>query len=122
RSSALTEQTRHSLSSLEEWFEHLLQDGVLPYALTGRPDTVLSTHLYDDARKRFPYLRTHWSDAKTGRFLREKGCRNYSNGAARGWIFPTLVEARRDWEEAYPHWTWSEDSGWGGSRWYMWWV
>ena len=115
RTGALTEQTRHSLSPIEEWFEQLLQDGVLPHALTGRPETVISTHLYDDARKRFPYLRTHVSDTKFGRFLRDKGCENYSNGAARGWIFPPLAKARRAWEKAYPDWTWSKVSEWAAS-------
>src|SRR5262249_33773414 len=66
RTSALTEQTRHSLSAIEEWYEQLLQDAVLPHALTGRPETVISAHLYEDARKRFPYLRTHLSDTKFG--------------------------------------------------------
>jgi hypothetical protein len=112
--SALAEQARHSLSPIEEWFEQLLQDGVLPHALTGRPETVISTHLYENARKRFPYLRTV-SDTKLGRFLRDKGCENYCNGAARGWIFPPLAKARRDWEKAYPNWTWSKVSEWGAS-------
>ena len=112
--SALAEQARHGLSPIEEWFEQLLQDGVLPHALTGRPETVISTHLYENARKRFPYLRTV-SDTKLGRFLRDKGCENYRNGAARGWIFPPLANARRDWEKAYPNWTWSKVSEWGAS-------
>ena len=109
RTAALMGQKRRSLGPTDEYFEMLLQNGMLPGALTDRPDTSLSRSLLDDAQRRVPLMR-HVGETKLGQSLRERhGCKKYSNGKQRGWTFPPVLEARAAWEKKYGPWPWDNE-------------
>ena len=65
---ALQRQQGLTLPSLEQWYVTLLHEGVLPRAITNRPNTALTRNLLDDAKERFPRLK--WD-------LTEVGLRNF---------------------------------------------
>jgi Mesyanzhinovviridae DNA primase len=53
---ALQKQQSHNLPPLEQWYVMLLHNGVLPGALSKRPNTAFTTSLVDDAKSKVPRL------------------------------------------------------------------
>jgi hypothetical protein len=113
---ALLEQKVLSLGGLDQWYSHLLSVAELPNAGRKNPRWASSRNLYDDA-KHFSTRNTYITDDELAAYLKEKGCvgRRSPSGAARGWLFPPLAEARRAWlEQVGGAWNWLvEAPDWG---------
>jgi hypothetical protein len=109
---ALQQQKEESLSLTDGWWVELLQEGKLPGSgINGRQkDFAMTEDLVEDAMQKAPRLRDYFSKNGMGRFLRKRGCVAYqerSVGRLRGWRFPPLTEARREWERQFGGWTWN---------------
>jgi hypothetical protein len=102
---ALQKQQSHTLPPLEQWYVMLLHNGVLPGALSKRPNTVFTTSLVDDAKSKVPRLRD-LSDVALRNFLLDEEalgvvCEKYRAATNNGWTFPPLSEAREAWCRRY---------------------
>jgi len=105
---ALQKQKMESMGPWDRWYLALLEDGILPGGgFKGSPNRALSSTLYKDAQKRIPKLR-YESDDAMGNHLRDQGCLKVRSGAARGWEFPSLGEARRRWEAKWGRHSWDD--------------
>lgn len=102
---ALQQQKLRSLDPRYEWFEDLLQNGVLP---TGTQDHyIVSSFIVSNmARESVPRLKDISSTA-LGRFLDEQGCEKVHNTKGNGWRFDKLAEHRVRWERRFGTWKWS---------------
>lgn len=102
---ALQQQKLRSLDPRYEWFEDLLQNGLLP---TGAADSYMvpSYIMTNMARDSVPKLKDVSSTA-LGRFLGEQGCDKVHNGKGNGWRFDKLIEHRLRWEKRFGNWKWS---------------
>lgn len=102
---ALQQQKLRSLDPRYEWFEDLLQNGVLP---TGNQDSYLvpSYIVANMARESVPRLKDI-STTALGRFLDEQGCEKVHGGKGNGWRFDRLNEHRVRWERRFGNWKWS---------------
>jgi len=103
---ALQKQQGHTLPPLEQWYLSLLHDGVLPGALSAKPNKALTRSLLEDARAKHPRLRYDLSDVGLGNFLIDEerigiACTKYRSAAANGWSFPPLAEAREAFDRLY---------------------
>jgi hypothetical protein len=129
RTAALSSQQAQSLTPEYQWWVELLETGVLWGAEPSEPNKAVSNAyeveeptgtgygitrrvrrkgLYDQAREISPRLKTA-SDHRLGSFLRDRGCVNDSKVLRRrGWTFPTLADARADWEARFPRWPWRD--------------
>jgi len=91
-------------------------DTPLAYSSSGRA-TRMRPGLYSDARKSSPKLRDA-SDNELATFLKDKmGCTpvwhvGSDRGRGRGWKFPLLADARKEWEKTHPGWQWQEECTW----------
>jgi hypothetical protein len=126
-SEALREQQARSLSAEDEWWVELLETGTLQGADPKDPSCAVSgtytrkeesysgsrivtcKGLFDQARTVSPRLK-HRSDVVLGRELGNRGCTSKRVLRARGFQFPPLLKARRDWEARFPGWTWHDPS------------
>ena len=132
RTDALVDQQSRGLAPEDAWWCELLQTGVLWGANPNRPDcavsnaweeeqegysgvrTVKKKGLYDQAREVSPRLKG-MSDHLLGTILAKHKCTNNQKVMRRrGWYFPPLEEARRDWECRFQGWKWRDSSitGW----------
>ena len=94
---ALIEQKVQSLDGLEQWWFAKLNTGETPMPQMKNPRWVLSKRLLEEAvehNARAKYV----TETEFGNFLRQMGCEHKSTGAAWGWVFPPIEEARRAWE------------------------
>jgi hypothetical protein len=105
RTAALAEQKARSLDPRHEWWESVLQSGVLP----GKPDAthgvIPATTVYDRARDDVPKLKEASATA-LGRFLRGFGAEGLHRENGNYWRFPNLIEARRLWAVKFGQWPW----------------
>ncbi|MCA1453981.1 hypothetical protein I6F35_12240 [Bradyrhizobium sp. BRP22] len=122
----LTSQQAMSLSPLDSWWVELIENGTLagcdpaaPYmARSGDYPEVIKNDwgsvvridkhpgLYTAARTIEPRLR-NVSEHKLGEHLKKQGCTNDMKVLRRrGWMFPTLEECRKKWEQRFPGWKW----------------
>jgi hypothetical protein len=104
RTAALREQKLRSLDYKHEWWEGVLQSGLLP----GTPDTtgaIPAMTIYDRARTDVPRLRDA-SLTALGRFLRDMGGEGFHRKMGNYWRFPDLIEARKVWENKFGIWDW----------------
>ncbi len=104
RTAALVEQKARSLDPRHEWWESVLQSGVLP----GRRDAhgvIPATNVYDRAREDVPKLKEA-SITSLGRFLRSLGAEGLHRENGNYWRFPDLIEARRLWTDKFGTWPW----------------
>jgi hypothetical protein len=106
RGSALQKQQGHTLPALEQWYMMLLHDGMLPGALSARPNTTYTRSLIDDAKKKFPRLRFDLSEVALRNFLLDATrigvtCEKYRASIGNGWSFPPLLECRAAMEAIY---------------------
>jgi hypothetical protein len=102
---ALREQKIHSLKPEEEWFEAVLQEGMIPGM--ERDYRITTEDALKDARGRIPRLRS-MSEISFGRFLQKQGCWARRTNMKRGWQFPSLSKARKTWEGKFGSWVWDE--------------
>ena len=107
---ALQKQQGHTLPPLEQWYVMLLHNGVLPGALTGRPNTAYTKCLLDDARAKVPRLRFDLTEVGLRNFLVDEdslgiSCTKYRAAIGNGWSFPPLSETRA-WERLYGRVKW----------------
>lgn len=106
----LIEQKRRSLQPFHEWWEHMLQTGVVPGRIK-RPDGSLGNAttgwLLNNAREYAPRIRD-MSAAAFARLLKEQGCTAIHANDGTAWRFPDMVEARQRWETRYRGWNWQE--------------
>ena len=103
---ALQRQQGLTLPSLEQWYVMLLHDGVLPRAITNRPNTALTRNLLDDAKERFPRLKWDLTEVGLWNFLIDEDtigipCTKYRAKFANGWTFAPLEELRGAWARRY---------------------
>jgi hypothetical protein len=104
-SPALQRQQTLNLPPLEQWYLTLLHDGKLPGALPKRRSTTYTINLIEDAREKVPRLRELTDNALRNFLVNEDQigaiCTKYRSGAANGWTFPPLAEARDAWARQY---------------------
>ena len=105
RTQALAEQKMQSMVPLQEWWESLLQDGHIPAAPKGSPDTAMIAYLLAHAREFAPKLK-ELNSTRLGRFLSQHGCIKLHRANGNAWRFPELAKARGDWERHYSSWSW----------------
>ena len=103
---ALQRQQGLTLPSLEQWYVTLLHDGVLPRAITNRPNTALTRNLLDDAKERFPRLKWDLTEVGLRNFLIDEDtigipCTKYRAKFANGWTFASLEDLRGAWARRY---------------------
>jgi len=104
RTVALAEQKARSLDPRHEWWESVLQSGVLP----GRRDThgvIPAVVVYDRARDDVPKLKEA-SVTALGRFLRSLGAEGLHRENGNYWRFPALIDARKIWTDKFGAWPW----------------
>jgi len=104
---ALHRQKERSLDPVHEWWESVLQSGVLP----GQADAsraVAALNIYDRARQSVPRLKDA-SETRLGRFLRSMGCEGWHRKNGNYWRFPELNEARKVWNEKFGRWQWRNE-------------
>lgn len=104
---ALREQKARSLDPRLEWWEALLQLGVLPH-WHGDATLVASQAIIGHARDHSSRLRDVSATA-VGRFLGEMGCEGFHRTQGNFWRFTPLNEARKAWETRYGAWVWKTD-------------
>ena len=128
KTEALVEQQSRGLAPEDAWWCELLQTGVLCGADPRRPNCAVSNAweeekdgfagtrmvkkkgLYDQAREVSPRLKT-MSDHLLGAVLAKHGCtNNHKVMRRRGWHFPLLTDARREWECRFIGWRWRDPS------------
>lgn len=103
---ALQQQKVRSLDPRLEWFETLLQDGILPPSTKEQPSTIATPFLLDHARHSTPRLKDISATA-IGLFLRSMGCVKMHMKGGNGWKFEPLREARGRWERKMGgSWAW----------------
>lgn len=113
RTMALREQAISSLTALQRWLLVLLDEGRLPNNQDGRPNVATQSSLpnqvgmLEDANAREPANLRH-SYKAIGDLLRKLGCVRSHLGECRGWIFPSLPEARQKFEELFGEQVWSD--------------
>jgi hypothetical protein len=107
----LRKQKALSLSPIDKWFLHLLQEGKLPgmYKTADGQVSLPSTRmLIEDARTSAPRLRD-LSEQEFADFLKEKGCTPSRTKLARGWSLPPLPQLRAQWERRMGGgWSWDD--------------
>lgn len=104
---ALVEQKARSLDPLHEWWESVLQSGVLP----GAPDSegsIPSLVVFEYARREVPRLKDY-SDTRIGKLLRVMGCEGLHRRNGNFWRFPQLITARNNWSAKFGNWPWRAD-------------
>ncbi len=110
KTAALTHQKELSLDPRSEWWEGLLQSGLLPFGVVQHaeiPGSVrvaagsLLRNIQDTSQK----LRDTSAQA-LGRFLGEHRCKAYKKAEGNWWIIPDIVTARTQWENRYGGWNW----------------
>lgn len=102
---ALRAQKERSMPPIYEWYEALLQDGVLPYASKDAPDICSAAYMVQLIRDGIPRLRDLTATA-LGRFLAQQGAIKIHRSNGNVWRFPPLPEARRQWEARFNGWRW----------------
>lgn len=102
---ALQQQKLRSLDPRYEWFEDLLQNGILP---TGSQEhhIVPAYAVSEMARSSVPRLRDISATA-LGRFLSDQGCEKVHGAKGNGWRFDKLIDHRLRWERRFGNWKWS---------------
>jgi len=98
---------------LEEWWTELLENAAVPGRVGEyRAEFGTSQAIIDHVRATVPVLRD-LSAHKLGRFLRKMGCTPHRAGTVptnpRGWLFPSLEEAREKWIKDYGRREWREE-------------
>ena len=111
KNTALLDQKTRSLDPLADWYLHILSEGRLPAVLNdGR--TVPSAVLYANAQLYSRQLANTLTATRLGLFLKTVGCvkrMNAGKAGNNGWMFPTLPEARQQWERRYgTPWAWDD--------------
>ena len=105
RTEALRQQKERSMDPRWEWWEGLLQDGLLPYATKEHPDKVAAAVLLEHIRADTPKLK-NISATALGRFLGSVGCLRMHEMGGNSWRFPPLNKARSTFEERFKTWNW----------------
>src|SRR5262249_38070876 len=128
KGTALQEQRAHTLSSLEQWYLSLLQDGRIPKALVNnnpkskklsRPNTAYTKSLREDAIERFPRLRWELSDSIIANFMSDESwpkANKHRDAQSNGWTFEPLKESREEWGRRYGPQPWSDVQEWIGRQ------
>jgi hypothetical protein len=62
--------------------------------------------LMDDVKDRAPRAYRYLSEQDLATYLKERGCIRTRTNTARGWIFPSLVALRAEWERRFGRWPW----------------
>ncbi len=104
---ALHRQKERSLDPVHEWWESVLQSGVLP-GTADASRAVAALNIYDRARQSVPRLKDA-SETRLGRFLRSMGCEGWHRKNGNYWRFPELNEARKVWNEKFGRWQWRNE-------------
>ncbi len=104
---ALHRQKERSLDPVHEWWESVLQSGVLP-GTADASRAVAALNIYDRARQSVPRLKDA-SETRLGRFLRSMGCEGWHRKNGNYWRFPELDEARKVWNEKFGRWQWRNE-------------
>jgi hypothetical protein len=112
---ALQRQQGLTLPPLEQWYVMLLHEGVLPQALSSRPNTTLTRNLLDDAKERFPRLKWDLTEVALWNFLTDEDtigipCTKYRASFGNGWSFAPLAELREAWARRYGPVKWHTDA------------
>jgi hypothetical protein len=81
---ALVEQKGHSLRGLDAWIESLLQEGVLPNPILGKPNRSLSYDLLKAAKEHDRYTDKSAIAGKLKKVFGEDGMKGFNNKLARG--------------------------------------
>ena len=93
------------MSPLHEWFESLLQDGVLPYVHRDAPDICAAAYLVAQARDTTSRLKD-LTPTMLGRFLAQMGATKIHRAGGNVWRFPPLHDMRGRWEARFSGWRW----------------
>lgn len=105
KTEALRLQKERSMGPLQEWYESLLQDGVLPYVGRESPDMCAAGVLVEHARAQGGRLKD-LNPTQLGRFLRDMGVVKIHRAGGNVWRFPPLCEVRGKWEARFSGWKW----------------
>ncbi len=109
---ALRDQMISSLGPSAQYLALLLDEGMLPNNIRGRPDTALTNGkpgtygLMDDVRTRMPSL-YRLGATELYRAIQAVGGKRHM-GPPRGWRFPMLNEARKNFEKAFCKHLWDD--------------
>lgn len=107
---ALMEQKQQSMQPIQEWWEAMLQEGMIPSAPKDAPDIAQAQYLLGHAREFAPKLRD-LTATRLGRFLSDHGCIKLHRANGNAWRFPLLGEARAQWDKRYQGWSWEKEAG-----------
>lgn len=112
QTAALFAQRQHTLRGIEAAIEGWLQNGVLPNASGKYPNRSLSENLLASVKEHD----RHTNGTRIASKLKALfSVTDYNIQSARGWIFPSLAEARRLWEQKHGgSWPWHRNlTDWG---------
>lgn len=110
KTEALRAQQEYSLPPVAEFIEMILQDGIVPGALAGKPWRVPFEKLRYHACRRHPFI-GRMSEKKLAMELEKLGVRADRDGAVRYRDFLPIAEARAAFEKRYPGWPWRDAIG-----------
>jgi hypothetical protein len=110
RTKALMQQKQQSMGPLEEWWESILQDGIIPAASREAPDMSAAQYLINHAREFGPKLRD-LTPTRLGKFLADRGAIKLHRNNGNTWRLPPLAECRERWERYYQGWKWEREAG-----------
>ena len=106
---ALQEQKAQSFKPLEEWWEGMLQTGVMPEEQKfGERKGVSATTLFTTAKDAIPRMR-EVSLTLFGRFLRAAGAEGFHTWKGNYWKMPELDTARKQWDKKHGKWPWRNE-------------
>lgn len=109
----LMAQKLRSLAPFYEWWEQILQAGLVPGQVVkpnGVIEAITTAWLLNNAREHSPRMRD-MSANTFSRLLREHGCIAIHSNKGTAWRFPDLEPARSAWEKRYRGWAWHETVG-----------
>lgn len=102
---ALRRQKERSMPPLYEWFEAVLQDGILPYASKETPDICAASVLLENVRQTTPRIR-ELTPTGLGRFLSQMGATKIHRAGGNVWRFAPVPAMRKNWEQRFNGWRW----------------
>jgi hypothetical protein len=111
---ALRDQKRASMSAVEQWFEAVLEDGILPgLRMPGNEHYATTRAFLEDFQRRAPHgARYAVGDKLIGDFLRRMDCRPARTNGIRSWEMRPLPQLRQEWQEKYGQRGWDLQEDW----------
>lgn len=108
RTEALRQQKIRSMDPRWEWWEEVLQMGIVPRHEMGQPAAAQASAIFEHFRE----SAGHWRGTNPtvlGRFLRAVGSTSRHTRTGTMWDFSDLTEARAAFEKEWGKWVWREE-------------